>query len=76
LVSLLPLLPLMTMYLCFLTRPLVLLASWSLQWVQGKLVWAELLLALPQAVVPLVVLAQVQVALLPGSQSHLAGSQD
>ena len=61
----------MLVYLCLRTRPLVVL-MWSLQWAQGKLVCSALLLA----EVPLAVLVQVQVALVPGSQSHLVDSQD
>ena len=52
------------------TRPAVVL-SLSLQWAQGKLVWAVLLLG-----VPVVALVQVQVALVPGSQVHLSDWQD
>jgi hypothetical protein len=60
-------------YLYLRTRPAVVL-SWSLQWAQGKLVCPAAVLL--SVVVPLVALVQVQVALVPGSQSHLKDSQD
>jgi hypothetical protein len=65
---------LMLAYLCLRTRPLVVL-SWSLQWAQGKLVCPVVEVLLPVEV-PLVALVQVQVALVPGSQSHLKDWQD